>query len=86
VLTCLLQQKNKAADLETRVQKETERQIKLKESIEQSKAGREDSQERELLLKKLKEQKKLNQELNVELQKYQDNDPILYEAKGKLAL
>ena len=75
--------KNKLSELEAKLQKETERKTKLTQSIEESKSGREDSQERAELLQKLKEQQALSKELNQELKKYQDNDPVAYKEKVK---
>lgn len=51
--------------------------------IKEAQAGREPSDERTELLNQLEEQQAINKSLHTELKKYQDNDPILFEAKGK---
>ncbi|KAI8987409.1 meiotic nuclear division protein 1 [Mycotypha africana] len=76
---------NKMNDLQLKVDKELERQKKLDEAIIQERQQREETEERELILKELKEQQSLANELKQELQKYQDNDPQLYEAKENAA-
>lgn len=47
------------------------------------KAGREDNPERIETLKELKNQKELNQQLLLDLQKYKDNDPDTFEKAKK---
>lgn len=69
-------------DLEDKLAKETERKLKLEKNIEEAKQGREPSEERDLILQELKEQQKLSKELNRELEKYKENDPVLFETKG----
>jgi hypothetical protein len=64
------------------VKKETDRKEKLTESIEESKVGREPTEERQVLMKELEEQKKISKALTAELQNYQHNDPELFQAKG----
>ncbi|KAI9339489.1 meiotic nuclear division protein 1 [Pilaira anomala] len=77
--------KNKLHDLEDKLAKETERKLKLEKNIEEAKQGRESSEERDLILQELKEQQKLSKELNRELEKYKENDPVLFETKEKAA-
>lgn len=71
-------------DLQEKLSKETERKLKLEKQIEEEKQGREASEERDLILSQLKEQENISKELNKELDKYKENDPVLFETKGKI--
>lgn len=73
------------SDLESKLKKELERSERLKQSIEEVKIGREESEERTLLLERLNQERKQAKALNEELQKYKDNDPTAYKAKGTLS-
>lgn len=44
---------------------------------------REETEERESLLKELKELKSTHADLEKEIMKYKENDPVLHEKKGK---
>lgn len=63
--------------------KETHRKDRLQKQIDQAKQGREETDEREQLLSQLKELRNQSKELNSELQKYKENDPVLFQKKGK---
>ncbi|KAG2234432.1 hypothetical protein INT48_007180, partial [Thamnidium elegans] len=77
--------KNKLHDLQEKLTKETERKLKLENQIEEETQGREPSEERDLILSQLKEQEDISKELNKELDKYKENDPVLFETKEKAA-
>lgn len=81
-LSLLDQGKNKLKDLQASLEKEKAKQQRLQEEIGEAKDTREDTDERAELLKELAELKAKNKELMNELQKYKENDPVLFEKKG----
>ncbi|KAI7892426.1 meiotic nuclear division protein 1 [Mucor mucedo] len=75
--------KNKLNEAENKYKKEMERKARLEALMEEAQVGREPSDERTQVLNALEEQQETTKALHAELKKYQDNDPVLFEAKEK---
>lgn len=75
--------RNKLKDLNQNIDKQLEKKKKLEQLIEEASQDRQDSNERTQLLAELKQEKDATKELQLELQKYAENDPELYHKKEK---
>ncbi|CAG8443713.1 9699_t:CDS:2 [Ambispora gerdemannii] len=83
--SALQSRKAKIDELTHELEKLKEKKSEIQLNIEKAKGGREESDDREELLKKLAEAKTLKKQNTDELQRYRECDPTLLEAKEKAA-
>lgn len=76
---------NKLKVLSQQVDDQKEKKKKLEQLIQEASKDRQESQERTQLLSELKQEQTTTKELQLELQKYVENDPELYHKKEKAA-
>ncbi|CAO3671708.1 unnamed protein product [Rhizopus stolonifer] len=76
---------NKLNDLKVQLKHENEKREMLQGEIKMAQETREETEERESLLKELKELKSTHADLEKEIMKYKENDPVLHEKKEKAA-
>ncbi|KAF9895964.1 hypothetical protein BX616_008438, partial [Lobosporangium transversale] len=74
--------KGKLQSLQEELQRLEAANAVLEENIRQLSSGREDSDQRQELMRKLAEAEAHNHELQQELKQYSDNDPILLEGQS----
>ncbi|CEP11690.1 hypothetical protein [Parasitella parasitica] len=75
--------RNKLDNLSQNVDNQKERKNILEKSIKEASRDRQESEERSQLLTELKQEQSLTKELQLELQKYAENDPEIYHKKQK---
>ncbi|CAG8538517.1 10575_t:CDS:2 [Ambispora leptoticha] len=83
--SALQSRKAKIDELTKELEKLKEKKSEIQSNIEKAKGGREESDDREEMLKKLAEAKTLQKQYTDELQRYRECDPTLLEVKEKAA-
>ena len=81
--TALQSRRNKINQLEQEVKKQTSIQTDLESSIEAAKVGREDSEDRTVVLQELASLEAEASKLSAALQQYKELDPDLFDQKKK---
>ncbi|KAF7728598.1 Meiotic nuclear division protein 1 [Apophysomyces ossiformis] len=84
--TAIQHKRNRLEDLKNKIKQEEEKKKMLEDAIVDAKIGREPSEEREEVLKELRQAQETERALSLALQEYKDKDPAMFAAKEKAAM